>query len=95
MLILFFICQLKLKFLKLVQFLRDQNPQVRTIALSNLVSYTAQGNPYRNIFFAGLQGPGAPNENDVIKSLKALCRDDLVCFPFHRWSDCRLTPDRR
>ncbi|TFK39500.1 hypothetical protein BDQ12DRAFT_698154 [Crucibulum laeve] len=64
---------------ELIPFLRDRNPQVRQIALSNLLSQTPKGSPHRNIFFAGLQAGGLqkPKETDVIRDLKLLCRDQL------------------
>ena len=65
---------------ELIPFLRDRNPQVRHVALSNLVSHTPKESPCRNIFLAGLQS-GA--ENDVIRDLKLLTRDQLVRGPFY------------
>ncbi|KAI6101213.1 hypothetical protein F5141DRAFT_288224 [Pisolithus sp. B1] len=65
---------------ELFQFLRDQNPQVRRIALSNLVGQTAKESPYRHIFLQGIQGSGLqkPQESDVVRDLKLLCRDQLA-----------------
>ncbi|KAI6014064.1 hypothetical protein BKA83DRAFT_4353645 [Pisolithus microcarpus] len=65
---------------ELFQFLRDQNPQVRHIALSNLVGQTAEESPYRHIFLQGIQRSGLkkPQEPDVIRDLKLLCRDQLA-----------------
>ncbi|KAL4066153.1 hypothetical protein V8B97DRAFT_2015284 [Scleroderma yunnanense] len=62
---------------ELFPFLRDRNPQVRQVALSNLVGQTAKESPYRNIFFEGLKGSGLqkPQETDLIRDLKLLCRD--------------------
>lgn len=67
-------------FLQLFQFLSDRNPQVRQIALSNLVGQTAKESPHRNIFFEGLKESGlqAPQETGVIHDLKLLCHDQLV-----------------
>lgn len=62
---------------ELFHFLRDQNPQVRHIALSNLVGQTAKESPYRHIFLQGIQG-SKPQEPDVIRDLKLLCRDQLA-----------------
>ncbi|KAF9054634.1 hypothetical protein BJ165DRAFT_1600769 [Panaeolus papilionaceus] len=64
---------------ELLPFLRDRNPQVRQIALSNLLPQTVKGAPHRDIFFAGLQSSGLQKakENDVIRDLKILCRDQL------------------
>ncbi|KDR67629.1 hypothetical protein GALMADRAFT_130070 [Galerina marginata CBS 339.88] len=64
---------------ELVQFLRDRNPQVRQIALENLLPQTIKGAPHRDIFFSGLQSGGLqkPKESDIIRDLKLLCRDQL------------------
>ncbi|KAF8903447.1 hypothetical protein CPB84DRAFT_768454, partial [Gymnopilus junonius] len=64
---------------ELVTFLRDRNPQVRQIALENLLPQTVKGAPHRDIFFSGLQSGGLqkPKESDVIRDLKLLCRDQL------------------
>ncbi|KAJ7777173.1 hypothetical protein B0H16DRAFT_1504558 [Mycena metata] len=64
---------------ELIPFLRDRNPQVRQIALSNLLPQTPKDSPHRNIFFAGSQGGGLqkPKENDIVRDLKLLCRDQL------------------
>ncbi|KAF5381406.1 hypothetical protein D9757_009079 [Collybiopsis confluens] len=52
---------------ELLPFLRDKNPQVRQIALSNLISQTVPEAQHRNIF-----------SETVIRDLKVLCRDQLV-----------------
>jgi hypothetical protein len=67
-------------FSQLVPFLRDRNAQARGLALEHLVPHTLQGSPHRNIFFDGLGGGGLqkPTENNVVKDLKLLCRDQLV-----------------
>ncbi|KAF8552878.1 DUF383-domain-containing protein [Imleria badia] len=64
----------------LLPFLRDRNPSVRQIALSNLVGQTPNGSLYRSIFLQGLQGGGfqKPKETDIIRDLKLLCRDQLA-----------------
>jgi hypothetical protein len=64
---------------ELVLFLRDRNPQVRQIALSNLLGQTPKGSPHRNIFLAGLSSGGAKpsQENEIIRNIKLLCRDQL------------------
>ncbi|KAF8801366.1 DUF383-domain-containing protein [Phlegmacium glaucopus] len=64
---------------ELIPFLRDRNPQVRQAALSNLLPQTIKGAPHRDIFFSGLQSGGLqkPKENDIIRDLKLLCRDQL------------------
>ncbi|KAG2142846.1 uncharacterized protein EDB93DRAFT_595372 [Suillus bovinus] len=65
---------------ELIPFLRDKNPQVRQIALSNLLAQTPEGSPHRNIFYHGLGGAGLqkPKETDIIRDLKLLCRDQLA-----------------
>ncbi|OBZ73605.1 Protein HGH1 [Grifola frondosa] len=65
---------------ELIPFLRDKNPQVRQIALSNLLGHTAKGSPHRNIFFTGLRSGGLQQaqDSDVIRDLKLLCRDQLA-----------------
>ena len=67
-------------FYQLFQFLRDHNPQVQQIALSNLIGQTAKESPHQNIFFKELKGLGLQTfqETDVIHDLKLLCRDQLV-----------------
>lgn len=70
--------------MQLLPFLRDKNPQVRQIALSNLLPQTPKESPHRAIFFTGLQGGGLQKskENEVIRDLKLLCRDQLVRRPY-------------
>ncbi|KAF8621882.1 hypothetical protein AX15_007438 [Amanita polypyramis BW_CC] len=65
---------------ELIPFLRDKNPQVRQVALSNLVSQTPKDAPHRNIFFEGLHGGGLqkPKESNLIQDLKLLCRDQVA-----------------
>ncbi|OJA21188.1 hypothetical protein AZE42_01362 [Rhizopogon vesiculosus] len=64
---------------ELIPFLRDRNPQVRQIALSNLLGQTPEGSPHRSIFFNGLGGGlQKPKETDIIRDLKLLCRDQLA-----------------
>ncbi|KAH7906508.1 hypothetical protein BJ138DRAFT_1129855 [Hygrophoropsis aurantiaca] len=66
---------------ELIPFLRDKNPQVRQIALSNLLGHTPKGAPHRDaLFFAGLQSGGLQKarETDIIRDLKLLCRDQLA-----------------
>ncbi|KAJ8591022.1 DUF383-domain-containing protein [Rhizopogon salebrosus TDB-379] len=65
---------------ELIPFLRDRNPQVRQIALSNLLGQTPEGSPHRSIFFNDLGGSGLqkPKETDIIRDLKLLCRDQLA-----------------
>ncbi|KAF7430494.1 hypothetical protein PC9H_006202 [Pleurotus ostreatus] len=65
---------------ELLPFLRDKNPQVRQIALSNLLPQTPKESPHRAIFFTGLQGGGLQKskEKEVIRDLKLLCRDQLA-----------------
>ncbi|KAL5537031.1 HGH1 [Sanghuangporus sanghuang] len=65
---------------ELLPFLHDRNPQVRQIALTNLLGHTAKGSPNRDIFFAGIGGGRLKNriENECIRDLKLLCRDQLA-----------------
>ncbi|CAK5273626.1 unnamed protein product [Mycena citricolor] len=64
---------------ELIPFLRDRNPQVRQIALSNLLPQTPKGSPHRNIFFEGAQVGGLKKQqdNEILRDLKLLCRDQL------------------
>ena len=66
--------------MQLTPFLRDKNPQVRQIALANLLGQTPKGSPHRDLFYAGLRGGGLQQtqENDVVRDIKILCRDQLV-----------------
>ncbi|KAI0357988.1 DUF383-domain-containing protein [Trametes cingulata] len=65
---------------ELAQFLRDKNPQVRQIALANLLGQTPKGSPHRDIFYTGLRSGGLQQiqENDLIRDIKILCRDQLA-----------------
>ncbi|KAH9933384.1 DUF383-domain-containing protein [Fomitopsis serialis] len=65
---------------ELIPFLHEQNPQVRQIALANLVGHTPKDAPNRQIFFAGLSGGGLQQQGDnqIIRDLKLLCRDQLA-----------------
>ncbi|KAI0825747.1 DUF383-domain-containing protein, partial [Irpex lacteus] len=65
---------------ELLPFLRDKNPQARQVALSNLIGHTPKGSPHRNVFLDGLRGGGlqGAQDNDVIRDLKILCRDQLA-----------------
>lgn len=67
---------------QLIPFLRDKSPAVRQIALDNLLGCTAKESPNRHIFFDGLRTGGLQGsaDNDVVRSLKLLCRDSLVRF---------------
>lgn len=73
-------------YIQLIPFLRDKNPQVRQIAIQNLLGHTPKEAPCRSIFLDGLRGGGlqGTQDNDVIRDLKLLCRDHLVsvavCF---------------
>ncbi|KZP30490.1 DUF383-domain-containing protein [Athelia psychrophila] len=62
---------------ELIPFLRDRNSQVRQVALSNLLGHTPKGSPHRNIFFSANKAGGLnkPKENEIIRDLKVLCRD--------------------
>ncbi|KAJ3552983.1 hypothetical protein NM688_g3860 [Phlebia brevispora] len=65
---------------QLIPFLRDRNPQVRQIALTNLLGHTAKDSPHRDIFLSDLQAGGLKKsqDSDVIRDLKLLCRDQLA-----------------
>ncbi|THH32480.1 hypothetical protein EUX98_g1745 [Antrodiella citrinella] len=65
---------------ELIPFLRDKSPAVRQIALENLLGCTPKESPHRHIFFDGLRSGGlqAATDNDVVRSLKLLCRDSLA-----------------
>ncbi|KAH9857266.1 DUF383-domain-containing protein [Lenzites betulinus] len=65
---------------ELIPFLRDKNPQVRQIALANLLGQTPKGSPHREIFYAGLRKGGLKptQENEIIRDLKTLCGDLLA-----------------
>lgn len=66
--------------MQLLPFLHDRNPQVRQIALSNLLAQTPKDAPHRKIFFSGTQSGGLQKakDSDVIRDLKLLCRDNLA-----------------
>ncbi|TFK88418.1 DUF383-domain-containing protein [Polyporus arcularius HHB13444] len=68
------------QFQELFQFLRDKNPNVRQIALANLLGQTPKGSPHRDLFYSGLKSGGLQEkqENDVIRDIKILCRDQLA-----------------
>lgn len=63
--------------IQLVDFLRDKNPAVRQIALEHLLGHTPKGSPSRSLFLQGL-----PDEPDAVRSLKILCRDQVVRTSF-------------
>ncbi|EIN09451.1 cytoplasmic protein [Punctularia strigosozonata HHB-11173 SS5] len=65
---------------ELLPFLHDRNPQVRQIALSNLLGQSAKDAPYRKIFLEGVSSGGLKKgqDTDVIRDLKLLCRDQLA-----------------
>ncbi|KAJ3729950.1 hypothetical protein DFJ43DRAFT_1156292 [Lentinula guzmanii] len=64
---------------ELLPFLRDKNPQVRQIALANLLPQTPQDAPNRNIFFdSQSSGLKKQEEPPVVRDLKLLCRDQLA-----------------
>ncbi|KAI0339412.1 DUF383-domain-containing protein [Trametopsis cervina] len=65
---------------ELLPFLRDRNPQARQVALSNLIGHTPKDSQHRNVFLSGLRGGGLQgvHDNDVIRDLKILCRDQLA-----------------
>ena len=63
---------------QLLPFLHDRNPQVRQVALENLVGHTPTDSPNRGIFFAG-GGEGSHKDTELARDLKLLCRDQLAC----------------
>lgn len=69
-----------ISFAQLIPFLHDKNPQVRQIALANLLGHSNKESPHRAIFLDGLRSGGLQHaqDNDVLRSLKLLCRDQLV-----------------
>ncbi|KAJ3922457.1 hypothetical protein F5877DRAFT_75236 [Lentinula edodes] len=64
---------------ELLSFLRDKNPQVRQIALDNLLPQTPKDAPHREIFFESRSSAfKKTDEPPVIRDLKLLCRDQLA-----------------
>ncbi|KAF8517925.1 hypothetical protein BU17DRAFT_76224 [Hysterangium stoloniferum] len=67
--------------LQLLPFLHDRNPQVRQLALENLLGHTATDSSYRSIFFADRKGGGglqSQKDIELVRDLKLLCRDHLA-----------------
>nr|ASF90222.1 hypothetical protein SPAR02212 [Bartheletia paradoxa] len=79
--------------LELLDFLHDPHPQVRAIALGNLIGYTRKGSEHRQIFLRGatLAGSGGlaaaaankargdkPKNAGPLRDIKLLCRDSPV-----------------
>ncbi|KAF9518969.1 hypothetical protein BS47DRAFT_1325043 [Hydnum rufescens UP504] len=64
---------------QLLPFLHDRNPQVRQVALDNLVGYTPKGSPYRDLFLEDVNTGGLqPKDSSVVRDLKLLCRDQMA-----------------
>ncbi|KAJ7068907.1 hypothetical protein B0H15DRAFT_935345 [Mycena belliarum] len=63
---------------ELLPFLRARSPQARGAALAHLLPQTPKAAPFRRIFFAGSGGGlQRPAENEAVRDLKLLCRDQL------------------
>ncbi|KAF8605988.1 DUF383-domain-containing protein [Ceratobasidium sp. AG-I] len=62
---------------ELLGFLHDRNPQVRQVALENLLPHTPKEAPFRRIFLDQIGGGGlaAAKEPECLRDLKLLCRD--------------------
>lgn len=74
---------------EVLQFLADQNPQARQLAMSMAVSFSAKGHPDRHLLTDKLlDANGEPVKMwngeplDVIEQLKRLCRDQPVCIAY-------------
>ncbi|KAG8691602.1 hypothetical protein FRC11_015039 [Ceratobasidium sp. 423] len=65
---------------ELLGFLHDRSPQVRHIALENLLPHTPKEAPYRRIFLDQISGGGLTpsKEPEPIRDLKLLCRDQAA-----------------
>ncbi|EPQ31473.1 uncharacterized protein PFL1_00808 [Pseudozyma flocculosa PF-1] len=71
--------------LEVLTFLTDPNAQVRQVALSNIVGFSAQTSPHRSLLLSKHKNPdGSPllgrdgNEVDTIDDLKRLCQDQPI-----------------
>lgn len=67
---------------EVLTFLADPNPEVRKVAVSNIVGYSAQGSPLRNLLIEPLKDSGGKpvlgrdgEPLDVLHRLKEMCRD--------------------
>jgi len=70
---------------EVLTFLQDPNPEVRKVAMSTVVGYSAQNSPYRRLLVEPLKQPdGQPLQGrdgeplDVLQRLKSMCRDQPV-----------------
>lgn len=71
--------------LELLTFLSDSNAQVRQVALSSVIGYSAKNSPQRSLLtdkHKGLDGKSLVGRNgkdvDTIEDLKRLCQDQPV-----------------
>lgn len=70
---------------EVLTFLADPNPQVRQLAMSNVVGFTAKESPERRLLLDKLTDhEGKPlriwdgSELNVVEQIKSLCRDQPV-----------------
>lgn len=71
---------------EVLTFLADPNPQVRQVAMANVVGFSAQSSPNRALLTGKVtDSNGEPlkiwddSPLDVLQSIKNLCHDQPVC----------------